>query len=317
MKVRDKIGMVCLSIISSMLAEAPFQPYWPHTRYQAQTFMFTRPIFENIGAWQALWHTLSYGMACTYGWALQCTPMYQQAEATEKNILYWLLNCKKHLLFSGDANKNDYADRDVRAEWFQLPSTFRGHMTVSPRQLQAGFLVEVYKDVTGISCNHYLRDCWVSIELPISYVENDMCLSQWNVQNLSETCPHDICDAFCNPSWNFLKICGQRKRVQPAYINVRFGKNFYDHCIGNFICYAGLTIPTSSTQDPSYMFSPVVGYNGHFGIIAGMHGQLFISSPDRPYVVCFFAELENIFLVHARQQRTFDLISKPWSRYLL
>ena len=67
MKVRNKIGMVWLSIISSMRAEAPFQPYWPHTRYQAQTFMFTRPIFDNISSWQALWHTLSYGTACAYG----------------------------------------------------------------------------------------------------------------------------------------------------------------------------------------------------------------------------------------------------------
>ena len=317
MKVRNKIGIVLLSCVCSMLAEAPFQPYWPHARYQAQTCMFTRPIFENISAWQALWHRLSYGMSCAHGWALQCMPMYQQAETTEKNIFYWLLDCKNHLLFSGDANKNDYADRDVRAEWFQLPSTFRGQMTVSPRQRQAGFLLELYKDLTGLSCKHCLRDCWVSVELPISYVENDMQLTQWNIQNPSETFPHDIRDAFCNPSWSFLKICGARKTVQPAYINVRFGKNFYDHCIGTFLCYAGLTIPTSSTQNPSFMFSPVAGYNGHFGIIAGMHGQLFISSPDRPYVVCFFAELENIFLVHARQQRTFDLVCNPWSRYLL
>lgn len=64
------------------------------------------------------------------------------------------------------------------------------------------------------------------------------------------------------------------------------------------------------------MFDPIAGYNGHWGWLAGVDMQVLLSTDDSPYSVCFFAALESVFLIHNSQYRTFDLVCKPWSRYL-
>jgi hypothetical protein len=190
-------------------------------------------------------------------------------------------------------------------------------MTVSPAQSQVGILLELYKDMRSLPFKHHLHDCWLSIELAISHVENEMRLHQWNIEHPNSEFPRDIAEAFCNPEWNFLKVCGHKKKVQLAYINCRFGKNFCDRRIGRFTFYAGCTMPTSRKQDPAYMFSPIAGYDGHFGMIAGVHSNVFLSNPDKYFVICFFSNLEGILLAHNHQKRTFDLVCNPWSRYLL
>lgn len=318
MKIHPRILALRLLITSCILcAEAPFQPYWPRERYQAQSFLFTRPIFENIVAQQALWHSIIYNKQCSRCHGLQITPLYQNACGTHKNKYYWLFDCKTDLLFSGDDNINDLNIRDVRAEWFQLPSSFRGQMTFNPVEHQAGVCIEYHRDL-GHCCEiDCLDNCWLSVELPIVYIKNDIGLTQWNMQHEGTVYPSTIAQSFCNPEWKFLKVCGAKHIVQPAFLNLRLGKTYYNKDKFQLLFYLGFSLPTSTSNDGSYMFYPVAGYNGHFGFIAGVHTQILLTRDDSPYSVCFFAALENLFLVPASQYRTFDLLCKPWSRYLL
>ena len=312
----NKILAICLIAIFCLAhTEAPFQPYWPRERYQAQTFLFTRPIFENLVVSQALWHSIIYNtQECHTG--LQIIPLYQQASATEKNTYYWLLDGQHELLFSGDDNINDRFCRNVRAEWFQLPSNFKGQMTFNPVQHSAGVCFEFHQDFAHFFDINFLQDYWLSVELPIVYVENNMRLTQWNVHNQGH-CPADIKESFCNPEWKFLKVCGKKHIVQPAFLNFRLGKTYYNKNNFQLLFYAGLTIPTASKSDPQFMFYPIAGYNGHWGFLAGVDMLVLLSTDDIPYSVCFFAAVESAFLIHDSQYRTFDLVCNPWSRYLL
>lgn len=317
MKTQKKILMCTVFFISKVVvAESPFQPYWPHERYQSQSYMYTRPLFQNLAMQQSLWHSMVYQKDGPWLTGIQLTAAYQSATPVRKNKYYFLLDCHEDLLVSGDDNINDIWDRQVRAEWLSLPSNFRGKMTVAPCQVQTGVALEIHQDFCHMFDIDFLKDYWLSVVIPLVYVKNNLNLSQWNIQNPG-TCPEDILQAFANPAWNFSKICGQRSVVQPADIYFRLGKAYYNKNNFQLIYYSGFVIPTSSEQDARYLFSPVAGFDGHWGMIGGVHTQILLSSDDCRYAICAFAALEEIFLLRSTQWRTFDIECKPLSRYML
>ncbi len=71
-------GAICL-------AESPFYPYWPRPLYQAQSFMYLRPLAQNIAVQQAIWHSIAYNKHGRHCAGLQIYPIAQQATATKKN----------------------------------------------------------------------------------------------------------------------------------------------------------------------------------------------------------------------------------------
>lgn len=298
-------------------AESPFYPYWPRTRYQAQSFMYTRPLAQNIALQQALWHSIAYDKHGCHCAGFQIYPVYQKAIAEKKNNYYFLFDCKSELLVSGDENVNDLYIRDVRAEWLQLPSNFRGKMTICPRQCQSGVICEYHHDVEHLFNIQFLHDYWVSILAPVVYIENDMNIRQNNIANPGAQYPHDIIQAFNNPAWNFARIDGKKKCVQFGDVFVRMGKTYYNQDGFQLLFYGGFTIPTTKQQNPKYVFSPVAGFNGHWGIIFGAHTDFLLSDESCPWSASFFIALEALYLLQNSQCRTFDIICKPWSRYML
>lgn len=315
--IRIILLFVVFGKVCSIVAESPFYPYWPRTRYQAQSFMYTRSIAQNIALQQALWHSIAYQKQGCHGAGLQIIPVVQSSTANKKNNYYFLFDCKSELLISGDDNTNDTNIRDVRAEWLQLPSDFRGKMTITPSQRQAGIIFEYHHDVGHLFNINFLDDYWISIVAPLVYIENNMMLCQWNIQHPGALYPHDIVQAFNNRQWNFARIDGKKKKVAFGDLFIRMGKTYYNQDGFQLLFYGGFTIPTTPEQNPQYILSPVAGFNGHWGIIFGAHTDFLLSEENCPWGVSFFVALEAVYLLRNSQCRTFDIICKPWSRYML
>jgi len=81
--------------------------------------------------------------------------------------------------------------------------------------------------------------------------------------------------------------------------------------------FTSILIPTDGKAEGKYLFEPLVGYNGHLGIGAGANFQFGLNKSRENFDLCFFLNLEALFLIRNMQKRTFDLKCKPWSRYLL
>lgn len=310
-------GLVLCHFLSIIKAESPFYPYWHRPHYQSQSFMYTRSLAQNIAMQQALWHSIAYDKHGSHCSGIQIFPVIQKASLDKDHNQYFLLNCKSQLLVSGDANAQDMYIRDIRAEWLSLSSDFRGMMTIHPSQRQAGVIIEYHQDVEHLFNINFLHDYWFSIVMPIQYIENNMAITQSNIANPGMHYPHDIMQAFNNIQWNFARIDGKKKNIEVGDFFIRMGKTYDNRNGFQLLFYGGFTVPTTKRQDPGYIFSPVAGFNGHCGIIFGTYADFLLSEDSCQWATSFFMALEAIYLLRNSQCRTFDLLCKPLSRYLL
>src|ERR1700676_4503383 len=91
----------------------------------AHSFLYTKPAFYDVVMEQALWHDIAYNKkGCVKG-GFQAIPFFQQSMSLDKTKRYFLMKGKTELTVVGDDVPGDNAvlDRDIRAEWVNLPST--------------------------------------------------------------------------------------------------------------------------------------------------------------------------------------------------
>lgn len=285
----------------------------------SNTFMFTRPFMDNVSTIQALWHTILYKKDHSYGASVQAIGLYQQSLELERTQHYFLPAKCERVLVAGDDVFQDLEIRQIRAEWFNLPSTFQGTFTLHPKQKQAGVILEYSQDVGKVIEHSFFEGSWVNIALPVTIVENNMHINEdvfvsgpsFNMR------PITIIGAFNQPDWKYAKICpNTMTQVKLADITLNIGKTFLAQ--DDFVvAYSSvIVIPTGNIQDAHYLFEPVAGNNGHFGIGGRVDFQFPLTNPDSCHTLCFFLDFESVFFARNRQWRTFDLKGKPYSRYL-
>lgn len=310
--------VVAAAVTTICYADSPFQPK-PYERvYSHQTFMFTRPAYQQASIQEGLWHSIIYEKKGAWHGAFRMTGVFQTSnEFTDKVRQYFLLPCREELLIAGDDAHPFFYSRDVRAEWLGLPSNFSGSMTISPHQKQLGFVLEYHQDLCTLTDINFLKEYWIRAAVPFMSVENDLRVHTWGQHNLGHTCPHNIEEALCQPSWNFAKMGCRHTVSEPSELNLRLGKSYLAHDFYQMTYYSGLSIPVAGRQHPEHIFYPVAGYNGHMGVETGLHVQVPLSRELYPYAFSMFFGVDTIFLVRDHQCRTFDLIEKPWSHYML
>lgn len=227
----------------------------------SRSFMTTRPASGHQSIHQNMWHNVHYtgkGDQLANG---NLTLIYQKSLPQNQTARYFLLNGKKNILISGDDNTQDEYTRDVRAEWLGLPSDFRGTMSLTPKQLQFGCWLEFNQQLKRYINYKFFENSWVSVRLPILFVENSLNPT-YNTEKNSGSL--SLAQALDNPSWCFGKIsCKKKSKVALAEIRVSLGKTFIDEDYFQLGYETTMVISTAPTQNPEYLFNPVVGINGH------------------------------------------------------
>jgi len=317
----------CASQCYYSYPDSPFYRYRLKKDKTSQTFMFLHPAYQQTAMRQSLWHNFVYNKSKKQNNAFQLIAFYEQSIDSKSTAKYFLpfqkCNDDTTRFVAGDqAGINTQDDerirriRDIRAEWLGLPENFSGYFSINPQQRQAGFLIEYHTDLGKFIDIEFLKDFWLGISVPVIGAENKLNLEQCTVKNPDTKFPHDIVEAFCQPRWNFSKICSTRSTIGISEVSIRAGKAYYSRDNFQLIYFTGLSIPTSSRQDAEYMFDSYIGYNGHFGIETGLNTQIVLNKDDSVYAICFFANVETVFLFTNKQCRTFDLKCKPWSRFM-
>jgi len=302
-------------------------------RFESKTFMLTRPASHNMALREATWHDFIYNKKGDTLASYQLIALYQKSVRSDKTAKYFLFNCKSSLTVLGDDQLDflphdddgnflvDRVDRhrDVRAEWLGLPSDFMGAFSINPIQRQTGVILEYNQSVKKILKNELFGNWYFSVMLPIVVVENNMNICQFDIHNKKKgnERPRDIIEALNQKSWRYARINGKRSRVNLSMIRARLGSVFLSENNSQIAYYSELLIPTASEDEGKYIFDAISGYNGHLGIGTGVNFQFPITRDGGYYDVCFFTNLEAVFLIRHDQIRTFDLIDRPWSRYLL
>ena len=288
----------------------------PQERF-GRSFMFTRPLFNHIATDQAAWHNFVQKKNHTTRASAQITGAYQDTRENRAIERYFLINGKNELLVAGGPSLTVNGEcRDVRAEWVGLPSDFIGTMRINPKQTQYGVDLKYNQDIGTFLDVPFFRDSWFSVQFPLTVVNNNINLHETSLVPTFTGFPNSIAQAFNNPDWCYGRIGCNHTAIQVPWVTVMMGSPFLGERYNQIGYYTGITIPTSKKADPKYLFSPITGYNGHIAINAGVNFNVLLNKEIDHFAACWYLNLDNIFLIRAKQKRTFDLKGKPWSRYM-
>lgn len=113
-------------------------------------------------------------------------------------------------------------------------------------------------------------------------------------------------------------VCGHQIKSGIADIQAVLGWNF----IQERWCHLGIglrtVIPTGTRPNAQFLFEPTIGNGHHWELGAQFwgHRTLCVSENEEEYWTAYFL-LQVMHMFNARQCRTFDLICKPNSRWML
>jgi len=196
-----------------------------------------------------------------------------------------------------------------------LPSDFIGKFSLEAEQSQWMIDLEFNHNIGDFLNFSVLKGYWLSVELPIVSMTNNLRLCQNIIQPGTPAVnqPTDIIQAFNQPTWEFGKIAGPRSKLELAALKIRMGKAWMNKDNGHnqITYYTGIILPTSGKQNPEFLFDPVTGLCGHVGINAGVTFNILLNRDIERYAFCLFANLDDIFFVRNDQCRTFGLIDVP------
>lgn len=206
--------------------------------------------------------------------------------------------------------------------------TFQSTISFRPEHSFAG---------VGLEYQHYLirkddgSGFWIQISAPVMWVKNNLHFCEIVSNPGGGGTPHvpagyvgTIAQAlsgqpvFGNKRFNFgrIDICGSGKtHVAVADVQVTLG----GMCVGHEGCFlkyfVGGIFPTGNKPKACFIFEPIVGNNRHFGIHGGLNSGFSFAHTAKAEI-WVYSLFYGQYLFPNTQTRSFDLIGKPWSRYI-
>lgn len=300
-------------IVIAMLVLCSFNLFGIKDRY-SQTFLFTRPGYERLQMYGAFSQNMVYyedHYGATY---MQAISYYQQSSPEDTKLdQYFLMKHKNELTVKGDDVTK--INRDIRAEWLYLPANFNGDFTLNPEQKQFGCLFEVRRDIKGAIPWDMFDNFWLGAFVPIVVVKNKLNLSQSFVQT-STTYPHTVLQALANREFIYNKMLDCSSNVGFSEIRLMLGGRFATANTLQLATRSSVSFPLGKPTEACQFFPATRGFNGHLGFEQALNTQFQINCSDTCKFL-FFADFSTLFLFSATENRSIDLIGKPYSRYLL
>ena len=217
--------------------------------------------------------------------------------------------------------------RDIDPQNFNLETVggvFQSTICFCPQENIGGAVLS-WKQ--GFGCQ---TDCigssrwWFEINAPVVNVRHNMNLVETIITPSGGAMPATLGldntqvvgtmqAAFCQPNWNYGKICGCQESTQLANLEfkVGFNNNYSDCCDSSF--YIGFVAPNSRHRTGQFVFEPVLGQD-HWGAMWGSTWDVCFIEWGNSGLYCHLA-LDSRWWFQKAETRSFDLVGKPWSRY--
>ncbi len=182
-----------------------------------------------------------------------------------------------------------------------------------------------YKQVLTRRCDGGAR-FWFELGFPVERVENRVRVRE-RIENNGGGARNEIGldnslrvgtmrEALRQKNWLFGKIdskCHVEWGVADVELKIGYNSITCETC--TLSSYLGVVIPTGTKVRSHVLFEPIVGNNHHFAFLLGntIGFELWKKSC---YNLSMYVDGVTRYLFRNHQIRTFDLIGRPWSRYM-
>lgn len=237
----------------------------------------------------------------------------------------------------GNLGSADYSStKDVEARNFNIVTasgtsgsndgSFSSRVCFKPSQNVTG-LGFLYKQRLTEKCDGN-TGFWLEIGLPVERVQNRFILREtindngngpdFNNKGLDgATHVGSMIEAFRQPNWKYGKIdcrC-QNAKWGAADLEVKFGYNYVITDCAFLQSYLGFVAPTGTRVSGRFVFEPIVGNNRHWGLLFGTTAGYDLYEKCG-WNIAWYLDMASRYLFDNNQIRSFDLVGKPWSRYI-
>jgi hypothetical protein len=276
----------------------------------SETFLYTRPCYERLNAYEAFWQNMTFYQDCFPHYNMQSIFFYQNSinKRDDQFRQYFLMRDKNELSVKGDSVTT--IDRDIRAEWLQLPADYIGSFTMIPEQEQFGALFVARKDLKNVFHWDFLDNLWVGAQVPIAFVKNKINFSE------TSTLTPTIFSKLSSQNYIYDRIVQCTDSLGFTELELMFGAHFQPANSLQIGTRTGLIVPLGNKYDGKIFYEAIRGYNRHLAWETTVNTQVPLNCSE----VCNFLlymDFQSILLFPNNQRRTFDLVDRPWSRYLL
>ncbi len=232
------------------------------------------------------------------------------------------------ILDANPATSNDGNPlKNLEARHFNIRTkleTFASTICFRPRQSTIGVGL-CYKQTLSQKDDGTPR-WWFEAAMPIEQVRNSMHLTE-TIENTGDG-PRDelgldnsprvgsMKEAFAQKTWLFGRItdrCHRKTGIADVELKVGYNSLACEPC--TIHTYIGLIIPTGTKVTSKEVWQPIVGNNHHYGVQLGS-SFLFDVFRRGCYSITMYLNNDTRYLFANNQIRSFDLIGKPWSRYM-
>ncbi|MBD3232004.1 hypothetical protein GF322_05105 [Candidatus Dependentiae bacterium] len=299
-----------------------------------KTFFKPRPIGQDTILQNAMTNYYIHHIDSFGHFTISNNIFYEESTDSSDLARYFFPNNKTELVVKGLGNGVDadgnVTGADIAAEWLNIASnrepddpypndnnnyTFSSKIKVSPKFKQFGTTFFLHKKIS--------KYFFLSAYFPFVQVETNMRLQEYDKEN--ERIPadvnrenlntiHNAYEGFNNPLMKYGKIGNYWKHLAGlADIKFEAGANLKIKKNHQLDIFANVTIPTSHTPKAEYVFEPLIGNAGHWGLGCGLNLDLKLFKK-----LNFINKLDYLYLLQETEKRSFDLISNgPFSRYML
>lgn len=324
--MKYKINLILLGLTYYSFIQSSYQL----EQHTSQMLMFTRPTFNSIGIHQASWYDFGYHNH-KLGTGFQLYPIYSHSFPTNETAQYFLFDFKNELSIRGGTNPTGYTltadgyvpnnpkedqistnsyNRDILGQWFNFNEVKSGFFTVNPKQKQACCVIEVSQDLKKLTGWSFADKFYAAFRMPITWMTNNLGLQ-------ADKIALEALTANTNYYYYNFSNCNQHSTAV-TNLQILLGTKYLRDEDTHIITGTGIIIPFVEQNKNYLMFEPLNGFGTHLALtaIALFQFPLVVKNDIARSRICFFFEFENNFLARDHQLRTFDLIGKPYSRYM-
>lgn len=331
--------LACTSLVISSLLSARATYYSP----RSQGHNAAR---ESVGTLHRMLYKEGDKVHGTFAWGFEYDRSFRPNDITMTIFdQAQKVPCGCGIAISGSAVA-DRGANDWLADYFGLPTDYQSTVGFSPRidNLIAPFTLHFGLD-------EWIKGFYFTIQTPLVHTRWNLQASEHIIDHGTNSYPagyfsesvvprnelvlnfldyagrEDVPNLTGNTDTTFITFdpltyakissCRQTK-TRFADITAILGWNFVERDRYHVGFNVRTVMPTGNKPKARYVFEPIVGNGHHWELGAGLTGRCdFWQNKTGDRVLTAYADASATHLFDASQRRTFDMIGKPFSRYML
>jgi len=352
MKKFIKVACILAAGIATPIGAATSQSYMPadslfRKAMPARTAFFKNDLLEECfcNTWGGAFQTVFYGSRTTRGEGSDklvkyflpstatgcCLNVREYQQAFEQSLSNE--NTPPNLGASADYDLT----KDVEARNLNIVTVNGATGDASAGSFNSRACFTAQRSVFGVGFNYKQKltrkkngatGFWLEVALPVERVNNKIEIREQILDNGGgpllttpglDDSPHvgSVKEAFRQNSWRYGKIdprC-QQSNWGVADMELIVGYNTYATECASVDSFMGIVAPTGNRVQGRSLFENVVGNGKHWGVMFG-NSIAFDWYKGNCFDIHWYLEMASRYLFENKQVRSYDLLGKPWSRYM-